>query len=90
MAHLQIENDYSRVPNNNTVPNFTASFYNDFLTDKAGTDATELGSVLDANVPVESGARIYLIGNITGGTNVQLKVLSHRLYGNLKQLKLVK
>jgi hypothetical protein len=90
MPHLQIMNDYSRVPNNATVPNFTASFYNDFLTDKNGTDANELGSVLDANVPVASGARIYLIGDVTGGTNVQLKVVSHRIYGDLRQLKLIK
>lgn len=90
MSHLQIENDLSRVPNNSTVPNFTASYYNDFLTDKSGTDASELGSVLDANVPVSSGARIYLIGDVTGGTNVQLKVLNHRIYGDLRKLKLIR
>ncbi len=88
-SHLQIINDSSR-PATNASPNFTASFYNDFLTDKSGTDASELGSLLDANVPVSSGARVYLIVSVTGGAAVQLKVVNHRIYGDLRKLKLIK
>ena len=136
MAHLQIENDYSRLsqPRNNPLLVYTAagtpsatntivdstasysetatennlatlarainnlrgdnyfpaSYYQDFLTDRAGTDANELGSVMDANIPQNTGARIYLIGGVTGGAGVKMRVVSHRLFGNLSSLKLVK
>lgn len=88
-SHLQVENDQSRVvAAGSTV--FNASYYNDFLTDKSGQTAGELGSVLDANIPQNSGARIYLIGGVTGGAGVKLKIVSHRIFGDLKKLKLVK
>jgi hypothetical protein len=87
-AHLKLENEHSQVTT--TAPLFTGSYYNDFLTDKTGVMASEYGSVLDANIPQNSGARIYLIGGVTGGADVKLRVLSHRLFGDLSKLKLVK
>ena len=74
---------------------FPASFYSDFLTDRL-TDATELGSVLDANIPVNSGATVNLMlapSSTAGGvpTVVQsgsfLRQLHWRAYGNLSSLK---
>lgn len=88
-SQLQVENDLSRAADNGS-PNFTASFFNDYLTDKTGMETGDFGSVLDANVPVTSGARIYLVTNVTGGTGVQMKILTHRVYGDLSRLKFVR
>lgn len=72
---------------------FPGSAYNDFLTDRL-TDATELGSVLDANIPVNSGATVNLYlspGIATGGNLVQagtfIRQVHYRAYGNLATLK---
>jgi len=88
-TQLQVENDLSRAADN-ASPNFVASFYNDFLTDKTGMETGDFGSVLDANVPVTSGARIYLVTSVTGGAGVQMKMLTHRVYGDLSRLKFVR
>jgi hypothetical protein len=98
---LKTLNDLSRgtqfLPNGD--PFFAGVAYNDFLTDRC-TDATELGSVLDANVPVASGAQISLYGNYGAGTGtpgtifgsagVTLRQLHWRAYGDLSSLKGVK
>jgi len=89
MDHLLVQNDNSKVVTQ-TAARFRYSWFNDFLTDKSGIDAGELGSVLDANIPQNSGARIYLVGNVTGGTAVKLKIVNHRVFGDLKDLKLIK
>jgi hypothetical protein len=83
---VQVENDWSRSPG---ATDFAGSYYLDFLTDKAGQGAGELGSLLNGNIPVNSGTKILLVGDITGGAAVKLKQVYHRAYGDLKDLKLL-
>lgn len=90
LANIQIENDYSVAPQAATGAGsfFTGLYALDFLTDRIGQDAGELGSVLDANVLAGLGARLQLLQDITGGSAVQIKYLTHRVFGDLSQLKL--
>lgn len=83
---LQIMNDFST--SGGTLPVFNGSYYLDFLSDKAGVTSGELGSVLNANIPVASGARIQLLDDVTGGTGVQIKRVTHRIFGDLSSLKI--
>jgi hypothetical protein len=84
---LQTENDYSVRLYPATWSQFSGSFYLDFLSDKNGEVAGDLGSVLDANILQASGSRLQLLQDITGGTNVKRKYVTHRIFGNLKDLK---
>lgn len=68
---------------------FAGSYFMDFLSDKNGAQAGEMGSVLDANLPVTTGARLRLNQDITGGAGVQIKYVSHRIYGVLDNLKML-
>lgn len=87
MEDLQYENDTSVNIYPATFNNFSGSYYLDFLTDKVGEVAGDLGSVLDANILQASGSRVQLLQDITGGTNVKRKYVTHRVFGNLKDLK---
>ena len=84
---LQAENDYSLNLYPATWTNFAGSYYLDFLSDKTGEVSGDLGSVLDANILQASGARLQLLQDITGGAAVKRKYVSHRIFGNLKDLK---
>lgn len=90
LLDIQQENDYSVAPQAATGAGsfFTGLYALDFLTDRLGQDAGELGSVLDANVLAGVGARIQLLQDIAGAANVQIKYLTHRVFGDLSQLKL--
>lgn len=88
MEDLQYENDQSVNLYPATWNNISGSFYLDFLTDKVGEASGDLGSVLDANILAASGSRVQLLQDITGGSNVKRKYLTHRIFGNLKDLKL--
>jgi hypothetical protein len=87
MEDLQTENDYSVRLYPATWSQFSGSFYLDFLSDKNGEVAGDLGSVLDANILQASGSRLQLLQDITGGANVKRKYVTHRIFGNLKDLK---
>ena len=106
MRTLQMINDLSRVANgvNQTYsPNFggavaagtsyqpAASVYLDYLGDNLGSDANELGSVLDVNIPQKSGLIMELVGAtsapVTNGH--QLLILGHRWYGDLSRWQAV-
>lgn len=90
LTDLDVINGYSYNPVNvvvGTAPNFAGSYFLDFLADKNGDSQSELGSVLDANLPVTTGARLRLIQDIAGGTNVQIKYVTHRIFGQLDNLK---
>jgi hypothetical protein len=52
-----------------------SSVYDDFLTDGAGNDANELGSVLDLETPAVSGQKVYLRGELASPTTN-----GHKLY----------
>lgn len=98
---LQTLNDFSRTANgvNQTYsPNFAgalaasssfqpaSSVYLDFLADSLGSDANELGSLLDLNLPQQSGLLMEIVGNVqslTSGSGIYL--LGHRWYGDLSK-----
>jgi hypothetical protein len=84
---IQNENDYSVRLYPATWSQFAGSFYLDFLSDKNGEVAGDLGSVLDGNILQASGSRIQLLQDITGGSNVVRKYVTHRIFGNLQKLK---
>lgn len=64
------------------------SYYLDFLADKVGETAGELGSVLDANILQASGARIQLLQDITTAAVCRRYYLTHRIFGNLNAFKI--
>jgi hypothetical protein len=66
---------------------FIGSYYLDFISDRVGQDASELGSVLDTNFLAGIGAKLDLYQDITGGANVQQKLLLWKAYGDLSGLK---
>jgi len=84
---LTAENDLSLRLYPATWNQISGSFYLDFLSDKVGEVSGDLGSVLDANILQASGSRLQLLQDITGGTNVVRKYVTHRIFGNLKDLK---
>jgi hypothetical protein len=84
---LQQENDRSVELYPATWNNTTGVYYMDFISDKSGESSPDLGSVLDANILAASGARLQLLQDITGGTNVKRNYLTHRVFGNLSALK---
>lgn len=87
LLDLQDENDASKF-NPTAAQDFVGSYYLDFLTDKSGSEVSDFGSVLDANVLAASGARVQLLQDITGGAGVKVKYLSHRIFGDLSKTKL--
>lgn len=89
LPQLEAENDMSTGVNTGSQL-FTGSYYLDFLSDKTGEGVNDLGSVLDTNVLVASGARAGITGDITGGAGVQMKYCTHRIFGDLSALKLGK
>lgn len=84
---VQAENDVSARLFPATWNNPTAMAYLDFISDKTGESSPDLGSVLDANILAASGARLQLLQDITGGTNVRRSYVTHRVFGNLTALK---
>jgi hypothetical protein len=88
-ADVLAENQRSMVNYIGTgVPNNIAGAANlDFLADKSGTVGPDLGSVLDGNILQATGARVQLLQDITGGANIRRSIVTHRVYGNLSQLK---
>jgi hypothetical protein len=62
-------------------------YFQDFLTDRSGGGVDEIGSVLETNFLAATGARMQLLLNIAA-TNVNMNVLSHRIFGDITQLKM--
>lgn len=82
------ENERSlRLNDTATWNNQVGNAYLDFLTDKTGISAGDLGSVLDANMLQASGARVELIQDITSAGAATRQYITHRVFGNLKKLK---
>lgn len=63
--------------------------YLDFLTDRVGESVEEVGSVLETNFLMATGARLNLLVNNNTASN-KLSVLSHRIYGDIQRLKAVR
>lgn len=87
MQDVQAENDYRVRLYPATWNNTGASAFLDFISDKNGESAPDLGSVLDANILAASGARLQLLQDVTGGANFSRSFLTHRVFGNLSSLK---
>ena len=87
LSDIAAENYMSKNPNVGSVGVFSGSYFLDFLSDKVGATSPDFGSVLDANLAVATGARLNLIGDIAGGSDVLLKTVRHRVFGNLGPLK---
>lgn len=87
LLDLQDENDSSKF-RNLAADDFVGGYYLDFLTDKSGQAASDFGSVLDANILSASGARVQLLQDITGGAGVKVKYVTHRIFGDLRKMKL--
>jgi len=89
VADVLAENDFNSRINSGTASytNPSAVAFMDFISDKSGESAPDLGSVLDANILAASGARLQLLQDITGGTNFSRSYVTHRVFGNLTSLK---
>lgn len=68
--------------------NTAGNYYFDFLSDKIGESVSDFGSLLDANPLAGSGSKLQLIQDITGGAGVQIKYVTHRIFGDLSRFKL--
>lgn len=96
LAHIIEENDLSKFRPFSASAASAASvtyqtsgiYFLDFLTDRVGESVAELGSVLDTNYLMATGARLQLIGDIDGGSNKKINILSHRIFGVLDRLKM--
>ena len=66
----------------------TPAVYMDFLNDKFGQEADHLGSVLDTNPLMATGARsqLYADNNAAAG-NQYMNLVSHRIFGDLSSFK---
>ena len=62
--------------------------YLDFLNDKFGQEADHLGSVLDTNPLMATGARLQLYADNKAASGTQyLSLVSHRIFGDLSSFK---
>jgi hypothetical protein len=60
----------------------------DFLTDRVGESVEEIGSVLETNFLMATGARLNMIANATVAGSV--RVLGHRIFGDVSKLKMLR
>ena len=84
LTDLQYENDCSIASQAEADDKFTASYFMDFLTDSAGPDASDFGSLFDTAGLQTTGAKPMLTGDIGGAYT--LKAVIHRVYGNIAPL----
>ena len=82
--HIAIINELSK--GSGEAGKFLNSYFYDFLAD-TDEDVIEVSSLLDANPASTQGSRFRVFQDITGGTNVRTKFVTHRLYGDLSRLK---
>lgn len=61
----------------------------DFLSDGL-TDANELGSLLDTNLPADKGLKVEIIGSVTTTGTSSLNLIGRRLFGDLSKYQAYK
>lgn len=83
LQHLLNENQAS-IPWAEADTVIPGSYFLDFLTDNAGPDASDLGSVFQTSGLQTTGARPNLVMDIGGAYTV--KLLAHRIFGDLSPL----
>jgi hypothetical protein len=90
VADLERENDYSCAHGVAAGDVLPGSYFMDFIGDRVGASggdpAVVLGSLLNANIPLNSGVRIVLRQSI-GVALAQIDYVFHRIYGNLSAFK---
>lgn len=82
--HVAIVNELSK--GSGAAGKFLFSYFYDFLAD-TDEDVIELSSLLDANPSATQGSRFRIFQDVTGGTGVRTKFLTHRIYGDLARLR---
>lgn len=93
MADVEYENDLSEATGSGQGDQLAGSFFHDFLSDRVGGDSGDpgvaLGSCLNANIPLNSGARLTLKKNVQTVTAGQTRtnLLFHRFFANIKDLQ---
>ncbi len=93
MADVEYENDLSEATGSGQGDQLAGSFLHDFLSDRVGSDAGDpgvaLGSCLNANIPLNSGARLTIKHNVQVLTAGQTRahMLYHRFFANIKDLQ---
>ncbi len=89
MSMMQV--GYNQAVSPLTVCRFGASapsIYLDFINDKAGQEADHLGSVLDTNPLMATGARLQFYADCLATTGTQsIGMVTHRIFGDLSQFK---
>lgn len=88
-SQLQAINDHSFFPNTYTKY-FTGLYALDFLSDYPGNTVYDLAGLLETNPLKDTGARLELIQDITGGAAVTQNIVSHRIFGDLSLGKFAK
>jgi hypothetical protein len=90
LCDIEFENDLSESTGGGQGDILSGSYLLDFLQDKVGGDTGDpgvaLGSLLNANIPLNSGAQLALKQNIQVA-NTSMRYLYHRFYANLKDLQ---
>jgi len=91
LCDVELENDLSEATGSAQGDILAGSYLLDFVSDRPGGDAGDpnvsLGSLLNANIPLNSGARLVLRQNINVAAST-VKYAYHKFYANLKDLKL--
>lgn len=93
LIDIQKENDYSEAHGSAQGDVLAGSYFIDFVSDHPGGEAGDVtstfGSLLNANIPLQSGTRIFLRQNIQQvGTGTQVNYVFRRFFANLNDLKL--
>ncbi|MBI3868818.1 MAG: hypothetical protein HY299_09830 [Verrucomicrobia bacterium] len=65
--------------------NDSGLYYMDFLTDRVGESVQEIGSALETNFLMASGARVQWLTTISGTPTIN--ILFHRIMGDISKLK---
>lgn len=91
LADIERENDYSEAHGFAVGDALPGSYYLDFVADRIGASGGDptsvLGSLLNANIPLNSGTRIYLRQNIQQAS-CRVFYVFHRIFGNLAEFKI--
>lgn len=92
LLDIQRENDYSASVGSGATDSLNGSYFLDFLYDRAGSGGGMdtkacFGSLLNANLPLQSGVALRIRQNVTGNTGAGIQYVMHKLYGNLSDFK---
>lgn len=87
---IEEENDDSIGDTDTSGARFSGSYFLDFITDQSGMAVDTLEGVLDTSMLINTGTQPELLQDITGGSNVSIRYVTHRIFGNISSLKIKK